>query len=447
MIYRTLAAGKLSPMAAASASDAPIAPKPRWYVPTPGKFLFAVLAIQGVLFLSSHYDWFWFNQHKGYTVVATIATTSLILLLLVAWQLLNRLFGLKSQFSLASLLLMIVVIAIPCGWFTHEVALTKRRRDALKAIKCNSSYNHAVPKIPMPSGLHMQVRKGLEKVLGDDFFVDQVEVELFDASDDDLKTIGSLIHISGLVLNGGKITDAGLAHLRRLRGLKHITVEGSEITDAGLAHLREMTGMKHLSFNHTKLTDAGLKHLAGFRQLERLGLAGTQVTDEGLKDVSGCAQLKFLSLRGTKTTDSGLEYLKGLTQLEILILGDTQVTSVESLKGCEHLTTLLLDRTQVTDAGLEHLRGFTQLKDLSLKGTRVTDAGTDYLKGFTQLEALDLSSTTITDAGFEQLIGLSLLNRLTLDDTQATMAGVRKLRAALPNLEFDDPFGGPIGVE
>lgn len=38
---------------------------PRWYAPTPAKVLFAVLAMQGVLFLSAHYRWFWFNERKG----------------------------------------------------------------------------------------------------------------------------------------------------------------------------------------------------------------------------------------------------------------------------------------------------------------------------------------------------------------------------------------------
>jgi hypothetical protein len=39
--------------------------KPRWYSPTPAKFLFAVLVMQGVLFLSAHYRWFWFNERKA----------------------------------------------------------------------------------------------------------------------------------------------------------------------------------------------------------------------------------------------------------------------------------------------------------------------------------------------------------------------------------------------
>ncbi len=50
----------------------------------PAKFLWAVLVMQGVLFLGSHYRWFWFNERKGGTVLITVAATAVALLLLVA---------------------------------------------------------------------------------------------------------------------------------------------------------------------------------------------------------------------------------------------------------------------------------------------------------------------------------------------------------------------------
>ena len=35
--------------------------------------------MQGVLFLSTHYRWFWFNEQKGFTVLITVAATVLAL--------------------------------------------------------------------------------------------------------------------------------------------------------------------------------------------------------------------------------------------------------------------------------------------------------------------------------------------------------------------------------
>jgi hypothetical protein len=91
------------------------------YAPTPAKFLFAVLAMQGVLFLSAYYHWFWFNERKGWTVLITVAATAIALLLLVATVLVSRFFKSKLQVSLATLLLTAPVMAIPCGWLAQEI--------------------------------------------------------------------------------------------------------------------------------------------------------------------------------------------------------------------------------------------------------------------------------------------------------------------------------------
>jgi hypothetical protein len=48
-----------------SSPEIPTIPQHRWNAPTPAKFLFAVLVMQGVLFLSAHYRWFWFNERKA----------------------------------------------------------------------------------------------------------------------------------------------------------------------------------------------------------------------------------------------------------------------------------------------------------------------------------------------------------------------------------------------
>jgi hypothetical protein len=42
-------------MEANKSSDPAKPANPRWYAPTPAKFLFAVLVMQGVLVLSAHY--------------------------------------------------------------------------------------------------------------------------------------------------------------------------------------------------------------------------------------------------------------------------------------------------------------------------------------------------------------------------------------------------------
>jgi hypothetical protein len=64
-------------MTEANPADAPKPTKPRWYAPTPAKFLFAVLVMQSELFLSAHYRWFSFNERKGYAGLITVAATAI----------------------------------------------------------------------------------------------------------------------------------------------------------------------------------------------------------------------------------------------------------------------------------------------------------------------------------------------------------------------------------
>lgn len=43
--------------------------KRRWYHLTPDRLIFGLLAVEGFLLLSEHYQWFAFNEKKGRTVL------------------------------------------------------------------------------------------------------------------------------------------------------------------------------------------------------------------------------------------------------------------------------------------------------------------------------------------------------------------------------------------
>ena len=62
-----------------------------------------------------------------------------------------------------------------------------------------------------------------------------------------------------------------------------VHLPGSKVTDASLAHLKGLTGLKYLYLGDTQITDAGLEHLKGLRSLQILNLSITKVTDEGVK--------------------------------------------------------------------------------------------------------------------------------------------------------------------
>jgi hypothetical protein len=309
---------------------------PRWFYPTPGRAVVGLLAVEGVLLASQHFRWFPFNQHKGYTVLVAVGAVLAFMAMMLLWFLAALIFRLRFQFSIRSLLLLMVAVAVPCSWLATEMKAAREQERAVEAIqKLDGCVRYDLQDADgnaEPSG-----PERLRKLLGADCLVSVVEINL----------------------NATNATDAGLEHLKGLAQLQHLSLDGTQVTDAGLEHLKGLTQLQGLLLDHTQVTDAGLKHLKGMTQLQWLSLIGnTQVTDAGLEHLKGLAQLQYLWLDGTQVTDAGLEHLKGLIQLQ----------------------ELWLCHTNVTDAGLEHLQGLTQLQGLYLGGTQVTDEGVQKLK-------------------------------------------------------------------
>jgi hypothetical protein len=90
------------------------APKPRWYRLTPDRLILALLAVQGPLWLSDRLGWpAW---HKGYAVLTAVASVGAAFLAMLLWLAASLIFRWRFQFSIRSLLVLVVVVAIPCSW-------------------------------------------------------------------------------------------------------------------------------------------------------------------------------------------------------------------------------------------------------------------------------------------------------------------------------------------
>ena len=316
-------------------------PTQRRFCPTPIWLIYGLLVVEGLLWLSEQYGWF--NEKKGWTVLIAVAVVGVAMLLMLLWFLASLLFRSRFQFSIRSLLVLTVAIAVPCRWMAVEIKAAREQTAAFAPVKqmggwvaydweceANGDYllNHLQARDPAPTWLR--------DLMGDAFF-------------------GSPKWVT---LDGGHVTDAGLAHIEGLSEILTLSLYDTPITDAGLAHLEGLDQLHSLLLGATHVTDAGLAHLERLSQLRQLSLDSTQVTGSGLPHLAGLHQLQTLMLNVTKVTDTGLAHLAGLRQLQ----------------------RLWLNKTQVTDAGLAHLTGLSQLKELHLGGTKVTDAGVKKLQ-------------------------------------------------------------------
>lgn len=106
----------------------------------------------------------------------------------------------------------------------------------------------------------------------------------------------------------------------------------SEFGDQDVTHLKHLVGLRSLDLRHTLITDVGLESLSDFSEIEELILNGTHIGDRGAMHLVGLSSLKILSLSDTSLTDTGLEHLEGLTNLTILCLADTHISEAGLMK-------------------------------------------------------------------------------------------------------------------
>jgi hypothetical protein len=277
------------------------------------------------------------------------------------------------QFSLRTLMILVLVCAVPFGWLASRIDDARAERKsvaALSRIGAHVSYTSS-PSLSTDSRFDSSTQQSTAACRVDEW----LDIRLFD------RVVA--LHAEGLGrgVSPGQTLDSPIARVADLRQVQLINLDHSLVTDGDLVHLRPL------------------------RCLRTLYLWGTNVGDAGIGNIADLAEIRILGLQRSLITDAGVERLRGLKNLVTLNLAETRVTDkcVPDLAGLRKLAQLDLSYTQVTDVGLVHLRGLTQLRELHLDGTQVSDAGLTHLQGLTQLQWLYFRCTQVTDAGVAEL--------------------------------------------
>ncbi len=291
--------------------------KRRRYHLSPGRLIFGLFAVEGFLFLSEWFQWFAFNEKKGWTVLIAVAAVCLVVVVMLVWLVVSLLFRWRFQFGVRSLVVLVVAVAVPCSWLTVKLREAERQRKAVEAIgKAGWAvmYEYQLDE----TGVVILEREGEPPLpawlpLGEDLFFDVLAVVGYDfteVGDIALENVKGLKKLKGLSLSDTQITDTGLVHLDGLTDLTSLELADTEITDAGLVHLKRLKKLRVLSLYRAPVTDAGLKHLKGLPNLELLELSGTQVSDAGLENLKELTKLKRLYLSNTHVTAQGINKLQ-----------------------------------------------------------------------------------------------------------------------------------------
>jgi Leucine-rich repeat (LRR) protein len=229
------------------------------------------------------------------------------------------------QFSLRTLLIVTLVVAIPCAWVGRKIERKRRERAAVALIENLGGhvvYNYQTDGTREPFG-----PAWLRELLGKDFFSEVDRIRLMSVTDDVLQQLKQFGELRSLLLDGSGITDPGLEHLEGLTHLSDLNLSRTAITDAGLAHLAGLADLERLDISESHITGAGVDSLKGLPHLQMLELHQTQITDATLTSLVEFPELRHLYLSRNQITDANLASLKKMTRLRFLYLAETNVTA------------------------------------------------------------------------------------------------------------------------
>jgi hypothetical protein len=243
------------------------------------------------------------------------------------------------------------------------------------------------------------------------------EIEVVDA---DVMEIARLPNLKRLALRAScpRLTDASLRTLAGMPRLEVLEIHDAPITDAGLAQLGTLRGLKSLLVgearpfsaggNSIAVTGIGLTGLTSLPALAELEVYSPALAGGALRHVGQLRHLRRLRLKGCSFTDDDLRYLAPLTELE----------SLEVVGSC------------ISGKGFGHLSGLAKLRDVCLESPSVTDEAVPLLARLPSLRSVMIYSSRVTAPGLEGFQSAPKLNQIGL--IPAVTGDTKRLKQSLP---------------
>ena len=261
------------------------------------------------------------------------------------------------RFSLRSMLLLVVVIAIPIAWKVNRARNQRVVVAELEKLNADLIYDYQIVATngvrsydfyaPPPGP------KWLTALLGKEYFVE----------------------VRKVCADGAAVTNETLALIAKLPDIEQVELVNLDsepgITDDGLVHFSKMQSLQAIVLHSNRISGVGLEHLTGLKRLTTLMAIGWN-TDASLEHVSKLKSLEDLSLiEVRRITEKGLAQIAKLRNLRSLCIGTGGWNGDDSgIRDCMN----------VTESGLANLYELKNLESLTLNTTRVTRIGRDKLQ-------------------------------------------------------------------
>lgn len=250
------------------------------------------------------------------------------------------------------------------------------------------------------------------RLLGHFSALTQVDLSSLQIDGSGMEGLVPLANLRELAMVSVKMgSSTGWERLGKLSQVEKLNLTQSNITDADVAMLITMTGLKELSISNTSLSDAALGQLAKLENLEILRMENTrQINGSGLKAFIQKKQPTGLRCLYTSSTPLSRE-------------GLSNVRKIGSLEVFDH------SLVQLNDQLFSELKGATNLKTLVVGNNNLTAASGLTLKTMRNLENLDLrQNSMVTPQMLGALTTLTELSHLNVAKTGCTLAAVQEYR-------------------
>jgi len=250
------------------------------------------------------------------------------------------------------------------------------------------------------------------------------------------------------------ITDAGLAHLSDLHGVRSLNLAEARLlnrwashmpaevdgrpkyTAAGIGYLGQMAGLQEVQLCGAKLDDAVMAAIGQLPHLTSLSCGGAVATDEGFKALAECASLERLMAYSCHGLGSeGIVALAGLPRLQFFYVGGHRLDD-EALSGLCGFGALMEFWTGndniFTDEAFAHIAKAPQLdRLLNMYCPTTGDRSTEYVVTASKLRRYSILSAGITDYSFELLAQMEALEYVVCQNVQGiTDSGLQRLTQA-----------------
>ena len=222
---------------------------------------------------------------------------------------------LRFQFSIRSLLVCVLLLALPIGCVSILAVKAKRQRAAVSSLRASNVVVRYDSGMSADRDLGTTVANCLQRHFGPDF----------------------VSRVATVRYPPGNLPRCRLAPVRAFWGPRNLLLSGTSLRDSDVSP----HGMQHV---------------------ETLDASYTDVTDALIRELATHSTLRDLDVSGTAVTNASHEYLAGIPLLRRVVLRDTRVSSraVESLRAARPM----LDVVWSEFKGEEHIEAIRSLSRL-----------------------------------------------------------------------------------